>query len=239
MYAPGESRPATKGFGELKRSEFYLDVREKTSDAQKTFGLLKDSWQKQTNDMDKKTRFIYRCHSVEEVREKIKELPQKYKDYAIRRYFNKTVSQTAEEIFCSYNICEKEPNKFHRYIDFRILGVPFDLKVSSYPARFKYLRSDFRTEREYRNALIYWLYKNQSREQRHHYKNRLFILCKKGNGKIPKANNQLKTRLDLIDQQVHNFLNYSLSKYYKGEKVFNDLVIDGYHIFSDIILIED
>jgi len=238
MYAPGESRPATKGFGELKRSDIHLDIEDKTSDAQKAFSLLKDSWQKQTNDMDKKTRFIYHCHSIEEVKNKTKKLPQNYKDYAIRRYFNKIISQTSEDIFCSYNICEKESNKFHRYIDFRILGVPFDLKVSSYPARFKHSRADFRSEREYRNALIRWLYKNQSGEQRQHYKNRLFILCKKGDGKTPKANNQLKTRLDLIDRQVQSFLDFTLSKYYKGEKVFNDLMIDGHHIFSDVILIE-
>lgn len=230
--------PETGYLGDLKKVQ-EIDIRYKIDDMKKTVPYLKDSWQKQTDEMDKETRFIYKTYSVDEIIERNRKNPIKHFDYAIRRYFNKTISHTAEELFCRYNICEKEKNKFHKSIDFWILGVPFDLKVSSYPARVGFEREDFVTEREYRDHLIKWLYENQSQQQRKHMRNRLFILCKDGDGKNTRNNNIAKTKFDLMDSVIHSYLNYTLKRYYdKEEKVFNEINLNNKIVFSDVLLIE-
>lgn len=231
--------PETRFIGDLQ-VEKDIKLSYKIEDMKKTLPFLKSSWQKQTNEMDKETRFIYNTYNIEDILHRHENDPIKYFDYAIRRYFNKTISHTAEELFCRYNICEKEKNKYHKHIDFWLLGVPFDLKVSSYPARFEGKRENFKNEREYRNELIRWLYNNQSQQQRLHMKNRLFILCKKGDGKNTKENNVLKIKFDLMEKSIHNFLDYTLKKYHSGhKKVFNEVDVEDKIVFSDVLLIEE
>ena len=51
--------------------------------------------------------------------------------------------------------------------------MPFDHKTSVYPSAFK---KTLEYAKEHREELIDWLYENQSKQQRFHMKNRLFVV---------------------------------------------------------------
>ena len=64
-------------------------------------------------------------------------------------------------------------NPKDRLVDFKIHDIPFDHKTTVFPKQFQKSIHYAKTHEE---ELITWLYDNQSTQQRHHLKNRLFIV---------------------------------------------------------------
>ena len=95
--------------------------------------------QKQNDDFDKQTNFIYHTFSFEDVikeienRFKVKNEYQSYFDYSINRWYNFWSAQAIENIFCSLPNVKPALNGRDRLVDFTIDGVSFDHKTSVFP----------------------------------------------------------------------------------------------------------
>jgi uncharacterized protein YifE (UPF0438 family) len=93
----------------------------------------------------------------------------------------------------------KVKNDKDREKDFYINGVAFDHKTSVFPRGFR-RNLDYAVENP--KELAKWLYINQSKEQRFHAKNRLFVVLHKQDGQ----HWQLKAELGWIKKLVDNYL---------------------------------
>lgn len=135
--------------------------------------------QKQNDNFDKQTNFIYHTFYFEEL---LKEIDLRFKsqkdfelyfNYAINRWYNFWSAYAVEIIFCELPNVKPALDSKDRLVDFTIDGVSFDHKTSVFPKNFPY-KIDEAVKRT--DELIKWLYKHQSQQQRKHLKNRLFIV---------------------------------------------------------------
>jgi hypothetical protein len=92
--------------------------------------------------------------------------------YALRRWYCFWGARLAELIFQGYPNVQPGPPKDHE-VDFRIDGVPFDLKTSEVPRAFADRLPAMLADPA---RAASWLYANQSRQRRFHAANRLFLL---------------------------------------------------------------
>lgn len=227
-----------QNYKQVKQVQKLL-YRAETKDLKKTIPYLKVNWGKQRDTKDRKTNFIYKAEGFDDLLYEHSKNPFDDLNYAVRRYYNHVISNIVENIFCSYNVCKREEDISHKTIDLYIHNQPFDIKVSSYPARFNYRRENFNSDREYRNQLILWLYKNQSREGRYHESNRLFILCKNGDGKSSFKNNLLKMEFRDIHSKIESYLKFVTKNLNEGRPIFNQVTLPNNNtVCSDVILID-
>ena len=145
-------------------------------DLQKAIVLMGDSWQKQNNLLDRKTKFVYDVDNFELLDKMCKTMlkNEDNRKYAYHRQVNLNISNYCEELFCKYG-GEKVENKKDKEKDIFIDDVPFDVKVTNYPST-AYESFDLGTAQG-KKYLCIWLYNNQSSEGRQHFKNRLFVVC--------------------------------------------------------------
>lgn len=209
------------------------------NDLKQAIPYLEKHWKMQDNRNDNLTdTIVYRAKTFDELLYLYNKDPRGNFNYLVHRWYNKRTSDMAENIFCSYNIAEKEKNFKHKTIDFYLMDTPFDLKVSSFPKRFGKQRTNYRSDREYRNDLIRWLYENQSKQRRNHEENRLFIVCKHNTGLNSRENLFLKMDFEQIHKKVNNFLQYSEAKLHKEGEPFNKVRLkNGKYVYSDVIFI--
>jgi len=134
---------------------------------------------KQLDEFDKLSNFVYKIKAFEEVLSKIDENFKEFsnyeelKNYTLNRWYNFWSAKGIESIFCENEKVFPHPNSKDKYTDFFIESIPFDHKTTVFPAGYK---KSIPYAIEHKNELIEWLYKNQSQQQRKHYKNRLFIV---------------------------------------------------------------
>jgi len=134
---------------------------------------------KQTDKFDKQTNFIYKIDSfdllVEEIEVKFKENSQyiDLKNYTLNRWFNFWSAKAIETIFCEHKNVKPHLDSYNKYTDFFIENIPFDHKTTVFPKGFK---QSVPYAIGHKHELIEWLYKNQSQQQRKHFKNRLFVV---------------------------------------------------------------
>ena len=212
---------------------------------------LKEWKQMQNTKSDKQTNFIYKAKTFDKLMEMYEQAklvnPNIDKTYVINRWVNHVCSDITEKIFCSYNIVQKEKNKYHHTIDLYIMGIPFDLKLSVFP---KALQKEGKKPEDYkgrteRNELIKWMYEHQSKQSRCHTKNRLFAVVYSDE----KVDHDyiLKSRFDIISQYVKAYLEYVHKKHQiNPEFAFNKLQVDvtqdnkkeTHTVLSDLLLIK-
>ena len=181
----------------------------------------------QTNCLDAETKFIYTCNSVEDIKTYCRQCNIDLKqrsavaNYALHRWYNFHCAKIHEDIFIK-NGAKKEPDAYHKTIDFYLFDVPFDLKTTYFPKAIKNKTDYNPTNREGKNRLISWLYANQSKQGRFHLKNRLFIVCE-----------DLKSKSDfeIIEERVSRFIDFS------KRFGFNRIAIENKSIYSDVIWI--
>lgn len=189
----------------------------KLSDLEKELHKLEEyGWPNtaQTNHLDSKTRFIYHTNSYEEVQKKVQELqqldPEFPAQYALTRWYNHWCSKGLEAVFTEHSQVDPE-EKGNRLSDFNLKGTSFDLKLTVMPKHLTktipFPVPNLMLYNEQPHILIRWFYENQSREQRYHTANRLFIVCCDLNE--PERNWQLKRELTtwkpLIKQYIALF----------------------------------
>ncbi len=168
-------------------------------------------WGRKQNDFwDGYTNFIYTTPTWEDLMPKMAEVVEAYNlnkrdlfNYTINRWYNFWSATAVEHIFTSLPKVTPSKNQKDRLVDFTIHGIPFDHKTTIFPKQFK-KSIDYAKNNE--KELIAWLYDNQSTQQRHHLKNRLFIVVFDEKGEHWK----LKANLSLLQIEIEKYVsNYN------------------------------
>lgn len=189
------------------------------------------SWgRKQLNEFDKQTNFIYKTTFFESLLEKIE---TKFKDnsqyndlknYTLNRWFNFWSAKGIETIFCENQNVKSHPDSYNKFTDFFIEEIPFDHKTTVFPKGFK---KSIPYAIAHKNELIEWLYKNQSQQQRMHYKNKLFIVL--ANYQNENEHWKLKAEIswlkELISAYLCNFEASKLHSFYFEDKIIKADII--------------
>jgi hypothetical protein len=207
-----------------------LDIDKLESELKKRLSYPYKWGLKQNDDLDKKTNFIYKISSFEELIIKIEtsfsNLPEKDTifNYSLNRWFNFWSARAVQSFFISHSRVKPAEFSKDKLKDFYIDDIPFDHKTSVYPRRF---RLSYLAVKENPHSLIEWFYKNQSQQQRKHFANRLFVVVYSESGEHWK----MKAELHLLKTFVENYLSS-----FDQDKLVK-LSFDGKEILSDMIMV--
>ncbi len=116
--------------------------------------------------------------------------------------YNFWSAQTVEQIFTEIEGIEPVTDSKDSEKDFYLYGIPFDHKTSVFPKQFG---KSFEYAQNHKPELIAWLYKNQSSQKRHHFKNRLFIVVYAENGEHWKLKSEVSILKMAIEKYVAGF----------------------------------
>ena len=175
------------------------------------------------------TRFIYQIQDFDLLVAGIKKsfLGQKDYDaffnYALNRWYNFWSAKAVEQIFCECPGVKSALDPKDRLVDFSIDGISFDHKTSVYPKGYGFPLEEAQSNK---GALIEWLYENQSQEQRHHFKNRLFIVLYDQSGEHWKLKSNLSLLKSKIQEYIKNFDKQALLKFTfdENEVTLSDII---------------
>lgn len=159
-------------------------------------------WGRMQNDLwDKETLFIYNSNKFDDIYNHIKSLHKdpEFEQYAYHRWYNFWSAKSIEYIFSQSSKVKTNKDIYHKKIDFYINNIPFDHKTSVYPKGFEHpIESAISNPQN----LIYWLYQNQSKQQRFHLSNRLFVILYNNNGQ----HYSLRSELIFIANKISRYL---------------------------------
>jgi hypothetical protein len=171
--------------------------------------------QKQNDEMDRQTNFIYHIQEFSDLIERIQSdfssrpNHQEYFDYSLNRWYNFWSAHAVEHIFCSHHNVTPNSAK-DKTKDFSIKGITFDHKTSVFPKGFG---KTFEYAVEHKRELIQWLYEHQSQQQRFHQKNRLFIVLYKTDGNHWQLKAELGFLQNIVDQYLLSFQTERLEQF--------------------------
>ena len=198
----------------------------------KALSLISLEWGRQNNRFDKRSNFIYRVETVDEGLQKAREMAID-ENYVLQRWYNYQTSIYCEGLFVKYG-AQKEKQLYNHDIDIYINEIPYDVKLTVYPAKLKRSGEILNLHnRDDKNTLIRWMYANQSQEGRKHLKNRMFIVC---NGENTYQNLALKSDFDIIETRISGYFHF-LENNEPNKLVIQDAGQE-YEVYSDIISIE-
>lgn len=200
------------------------------NDLKRALELINAEWSMQNNKQDTDTRFIYKASSLDECLEIIAH-KNVDRNYALHRWYNYHSSIHCEYIFCEFGAIH-EINKYNHDVDIYINNIPFDVKLTVYPAALSHRPYDI-SMRSGRNNMIRWYYANQSQQGRKQLLNRLYVVCDAPTQKEAMA---MKCDFDLMRKQIEKFMNYVKDNGVNNIKVKDNGQI--YELKSDIILIK-
>lgn len=196
-------------------------------DLKKTMEIISASWNMQNNSYDRASNFIYQMKSLNECLSEI-ERRNVNREYALHRWYNYMTSIQCEYIFCEYGAVH-DTNKYNHDVDIYIDDIPFDVKLTVYPAKLSSRPYDL-TTREGKNEMIRWYYANQSQQNRKQMLNRLYVVC---DASSPYENMVMKSNFDLMRRRISDFMQNVKSN------GLNEIVITDcgreYKLMSDII----
>lgn len=198
-------------------------------DLRRTMEIISPDWKMQNNYYDKTSNFIYRMNSLDECLSEIRRTKVN-KDYALHRWYNYITSAKCEYIFCEYGAVH-DSDKFNHDIDIYIDGIPFDVKLTLYPAKLSSRPYDLST-REGKDDMIRWYYSHQSQENRKQILNRLYVVC---DADTYKECLLMKCNFSLMHKHIKDFMN-SVKVHGLNEMIISDNGKE-YHLKSDIIRI--
>ncbi len=198
----------------------------------KALSLISLEWGRQNNRFDKRSNFISRVETVDECLQKAREMAID-ENYVLHRWYNYQTSIYCEGLFVKYG-AQKEKQLYNHDIDIYINEIPYDVKLTVYPAKLKRSGEILNLHnRDDKNTLIRWMYANQSQEGRKHLKNRMFIVC---NGENTYQNLALKSDFDIIETRISGYFHF-LENNEPNKLVIQDAGQE-YEVYSDIISIE-
>ena len=143
-------------------------------DLKKCLSLISADWKMQNNYMDRRSNFIYRCNTLEECLRQI-QITGVDKEYALHRWYNYMTSIACEYLFCEFGAVHEE-DVYNHDVDIYINGVPFDVKLTVYPAKLSNRPYNLKT-RQGKNQMIQWYYANQSQQARKQLLNRIYVVA--------------------------------------------------------------
>jgi len=189
------------------------------------------SWgRKQTNQFDAKTNFIYKTDDFETLLNQIDSSFKNesnfndLKNYTLNRWYNFWSAKAVESIFCKNVQVRSHSNSKDKFIDFYINDIPFDHKTTVFPKGFK---KSIPYAIEHKKELIEWLYNNQSKEQRQHFKNRLFIVLID----FEEPTNHWKLKAEIL--WLNNIISTYLSNFAPSK--LQTITFENKTVYSDII----
>lgn len=196
-------------------------------DLKKTMEIISADWKMQSDSFDKKTNFIYRMESLDDCLTEI-EKNKVDKNYALHRWYNYMTSVYCEYIFCDYGAVH-ERDKYNHNVDIYIDNVPFDVKLTVYPAKLSHRPYDLET-RTGKDELIRWFYANQSQQSRRQMLNRLYVVC---DAPTAYENMMMKSNFKLMRERISAYM-----KSLKQNGINEIDIVDAgetYRLKSDII----
>ncbi len=198
-------------------------------DLKRTMEIISATWKMQSNRNDKASNFIYRMKSLDECLNEI-ERTGVDRDYALHRWYNYMTSVQCEYIFCEYGAVH-ETDIYNHDVDIYIDNIPFDVKLTLYPAKLSNRPYDL-TTRSGKDDMIRWYYANQSQQSRKQMLNRLYVVC---DAPTSQENMVMKSNFDLMRERISAYMNEL------KEIGFNEITISDngrdYRLKSDIILL--
>mgnify|MGYP001612888549 FL=1 len=171
---------------------------------------------RQNNYYNGLTNFIYQTKEfdilLQEIDVLFKGKPdyQAFFNYALNRWYNFWSAQAVEQIFCQCDGVVPAIDNKNRLVDFSINGINFDHKTSVFPKGYGFPLQHALSNK---GSLIDWLYENQSQQQRHHLKNRLFIIVYSNDGEHWKVKSEITLLSKIIKDYVKNFDKEKLLKF--------------------------
>lgn len=176
----------------------------------------------QNNEWDQRTRFIYHIPYWEALQQKIAPLEKPLADYAVNRWFNFWSARAVEQIFCALPGVTPQLNPYDRLVDFSIQNIQFDHKTTVFPEEYPY---SLEFTRYYPAHLIRWLYRHQSKQQRYHRRNRLFIVLHAADGEHWKLRAEISSLREVIARYVANFQPLELVKFrLSQDEILSDII---------------
>ncbi len=188
---------------------------------------------KQNNIDDKRSNFIYKTPFFGYVKKRIQDKKcENLSDYILNRWYNFWSAKAVESIFVQHKNITAEKDVKNKYSDFSMydedlgISLDFDHKTTVLPKYFENKIINFLQKNDLKNNLesslensmkklsifdkevIEWLYKNQSQEQRKHWRNRFFVVL---------VDSQKKEHWKLKSELV--FLHEKISKYLKKFRI--------------------
>lgn len=200
------------------------------AELRKALSLMDIKWNKQDDLSDVRSMFVYNAKTTEECIEKCKKYRTSDINYVLHRWYNYRTSEICEELFEKYGAV-REKKRNHRLIDIYITGIPFDIKLTTFPKKIREKNLNLRKQED-RDFLIQWFYTNQSQASRKHFANRLFVVCDGGN---PYTDMLLKSDIPLLEKAVKKYME-------EKENCPHRLTIETdagkKEVFSDVIVIK-
>ncbi len=199
------------------------------NDLKECLKLISANWKMQNNRSDIRTNFIYNCNTLKECLNQIS-INNVDKDYALHRWYNYMTSIACEYLFCDYGAVH-EKDIYNHNVDIYINDIPFDVKVTVYPAKLSEKPYDLKT-RMGKNKMIEWFYANQSQQSRKQLLNRIYIVC---DGDNQEENLKMKSDFNILRERISAFMDYSLQNGINKVQIKDEGII--YKLYSDIIYI--
>jgi len=171
----------------------------------------KNLWFRKQDDLwDKRSAFIYDTLSWDSLVKKMEVAVNRYQYnkkqyfyYTINRWYNYWSAMAVEQLFTQEISIKPNPNPKSGNYDFIWNGIPFDHKTSVFPKSFRGGNTTaFAYAKANPEALVTWLYKNQSTGQRFHLKNRLFIVVYANDG----AHYKIKAEIGLFKTIIQTYI---------------------------------
>ncbi|MGQ9466518.1 MAG: hypothetical protein ACUVSG_02580 [Anaerolineae bacterium] len=163
---------------------------------------------RQQDQWDKASRFIYRVHSLDALRQETRRVAAargfplgEFAAYVVHRWYNFHTHQVVLDILCAHPRVRRETNPHHHSVDFYLDGIPFDLKLTSFPRAYPHLLDEARARPA---DLVNWLYREQSRGGRYHAANRLFVVFH--HALEPERTWEVRRMFDRIERSLAEFL---------------------------------
>jgi hypothetical protein len=206
-----------------------IDLKKTESELKKRLFYPYMWGQKQNDQSDNATNFVYNITFFEDL---LKEIENKFKsetnyenyfNYSLNRWYNFWSAQCVEQIFCSLPGVTPALDEKNKLIDFTIHGATFDHKTSVFPKNFPDKIED---AIKHTDELIKWLYRNQSQQKRKHLKNRLFIVLYSQSGEHWK----LKAEISWLEERIQRYMlgfnpDYLMKfEFEKGETAISDII---------------
>lgn len=166
----------------------------------------------QNNQDDALTKIVYDILYFEDVLAELARTlhqhpryPQLF-DYALNRWYNFWSAKAIEQIFTQSQWVIPNPDPKDKIKDFELKGIPFDHKSSVFPKAYPH---SIEQAIEQPKHLIEWFYQHQSKGQRQHHSNRLFVVFYEVN----QAHWKLKAEITWIQTLIEKYLqNFSLDR---------------------------
>ncbi|QAA82179.1 hypothetical protein EI546_10790 [Aequorivita sp. H23M31] len=163
-------------------------------------------FRKQNDQWDGLSNFIYHTADWDELLDKIKQVlesqnleKEEFFQYVSNRWYNFWSAKAVEHIFTQIEGVNRVNQVKDSEKDFYLFGIPFDHKTSVFPNGFG---KSFEYAKSNKPELIQWFYKNQSTQQRHHLKNRLFVVVYSSTGNHWK----LKSEISLLKRAIESYV---------------------------------